>query len=197
MFDGPLLPDDAAAVAFVLQMIDMENLLSLLGTPGKVTDAPNALDLQLAEGGVEFRDVVFGYERGVSVLKGVSGWFSHSSTRELALLFCVWLSGVLGPRLDVQVRWQLGAAAIANRCAKHVASVQEPALLAETSPLIPVLWCCCAPGVFQGPWRQHCGLRWCNRQRQVDSHEAAVQVGGGVESAELVTPGVGGVRGGC
>jgi ATP-binding cassette subfamily B protein len=54
-------------------MIDMENLLSLLDTPGKVTDTPNAPELQLAEGGVEFRDVVFGYERGVPVLKGVSG----------------------------------------------------------------------------------------------------------------------------
>jgi ABC-type transport system involved in Fe-S cluster assembly fused permease/ATPase subunit len=55
-----------------MQMIDMENLLSLLGTPGKVTDAPNAPDLQLADGSVEFRDVQFGYERGVPVLKGVS-----------------------------------------------------------------------------------------------------------------------------
>lgn len=53
-------------------MIDMENLLQLLDTPGKVNDAPNATDLALAEGGVEFRDVVFGYERGVPVLKGVS-----------------------------------------------------------------------------------------------------------------------------
>jgi ABC-type transport system involved in Fe-S cluster assembly fused permease/ATPase subunit len=55
-------------------MIDMENLLQLLGTPGKVVDAPNAPALQLAGGAVEFRDVVFGYERGVSVLKGVSAW---------------------------------------------------------------------------------------------------------------------------
>lgn len=53
-------------------MIDMENLLSLLDTPGKVTDAPNAPDLALSQGAVEFRDVVFGYERGVPVLKGVS-----------------------------------------------------------------------------------------------------------------------------
>lgn len=53
-------------------MIDMENLLSLLDTPGKVTDAPGAPDLQLGEGAVEFRDVGFGYERGVAVLKGVS-----------------------------------------------------------------------------------------------------------------------------
>ena len=54
------------------QMIDMENLLSLLDTPGKVTDAPGAPDLLLGEGAVEFRDVGFGYERGVAVLKGVS-----------------------------------------------------------------------------------------------------------------------------
>lgn len=64
----PALP----ALSSNTQMIDMENLLSLLGTPGKVVDAPNAPDLQLADGSVEFRDVQFGYERGVPVLKGVS-----------------------------------------------------------------------------------------------------------------------------
>lgn len=53
-------------------MIDLENLLQLLDTPGKVYDAPGAPDLQLAEGTVEFRDVAFNYERGVPVLKGVS-----------------------------------------------------------------------------------------------------------------------------
>lgn len=53
-------------------MIDMENLLQLLDTPGKVVDAPNAPDLVLSRGAVEFRDVSFGYEPGLSVLKGVS-----------------------------------------------------------------------------------------------------------------------------
>lgn len=53
-------------------MIDMENLLQLLDTPGKVVDAPNAPDLVLGSGAVEFRDVSFGYEPGLSVLKGVS-----------------------------------------------------------------------------------------------------------------------------
>jgi hypothetical protein len=52
-------------------MIDMENLLALLDTPGRVTDAPDARPLALAEGAVEFRDVSFSYERGLSVLKGV------------------------------------------------------------------------------------------------------------------------------
>lgn len=61
-------------------MIDMENLLALLDTPGKVNDAPNATDLALAEGGVEFRDVVFGYERGVPVLKGVSHCSSQGAS---------------------------------------------------------------------------------------------------------------------
>jgi ATP-binding cassette subfamily B protein len=55
-------------------MIDMENLLALLDTPGKVSDAPGAPDLALATGGVEFKDVMFGYERGVPVLKGVSAY---------------------------------------------------------------------------------------------------------------------------
>lgn len=53
-------------------MIDMENLLHLLDTPGKVVDAPNAPDLVLSNGTVEFQDVSFGYEPGLSVLKGVS-----------------------------------------------------------------------------------------------------------------------------
>eukprot|EP00878_Enallax_costatus_P013753 GHUV01014384.1.p1 GENE.GHUV01014384.1~~GHUV01014384.1.p1 ORF type:complete len:619 (+),score=130.70 GHUV01014384.1:1438-3294(+) len=53
-------------------MIDMENLLQLLDTPGKVVDAPNAPDLVLSNGTVEFQDVSFGYEPGLSVLKGVS-----------------------------------------------------------------------------------------------------------------------------
>jgi len=67
-----------------LQMIDMENLLQLLDTPGKVVDAPNATDLQLAEGAVEFRDVMFGYERGVPVLKGVSGVGNSSSSNSIS-----------------------------------------------------------------------------------------------------------------
>eukprot|EP00879_Flechtneria_rotunda_P018678 GHRR01019601.1.p1 GENE.GHRR01019601.1~~GHRR01019601.1.p1 ORF type:complete len:623 (+),score=198.83 GHRR01019601.1:173-2041(+) len=53
-------------------MIDMENLLQLLDTAGKVIDAPGAPDLQLSSGAVEFRDVAFAYERGLNVLKGVS-----------------------------------------------------------------------------------------------------------------------------
>lgn len=39
---------------------------------GKVVDAPSATDLVLRDGAVEFRDVSFGYEAGLSVLKGVS-----------------------------------------------------------------------------------------------------------------------------
>lgn len=38
-----------------------------------MVDAPTATDLVLREGSVEFRDVSFAYERGLSVLKGVSG----------------------------------------------------------------------------------------------------------------------------
>jgi ABC-type transport system involved in Fe-S cluster assembly fused permease/ATPase subunit len=38
---------------------------------GKVVDAPTATDLVLRDGSVEFRDVSFGYEPGLSVLKGV------------------------------------------------------------------------------------------------------------------------------
>lgn len=53
-------------------MIDMENLLQLLDTPGRVTDAPGAKDLVLSKGEVVFDDVSFAYQPGYNVLKGVS-----------------------------------------------------------------------------------------------------------------------------
>jgi ABC-type transport system involved in Fe-S cluster assembly fused permease/ATPase subunit len=44
---------------------------------GKVVDAPTATDLVLRDGAVEFRDVSFGYEPGLSVLKGVRKEKNH------------------------------------------------------------------------------------------------------------------------
>jgi ABC-type transport system involved in Fe-S cluster assembly fused permease/ATPase subunit len=53
-------------------MIDMENLLQLLDTSGKVTDAPTAKDLVLSRGDVVFNEVSFAYDPAMAVLKSVS-----------------------------------------------------------------------------------------------------------------------------
>ncbi|GBF99523.1 hypothetical protein Rsub_11957 [Raphidocelis subcapitata] len=61
-------------------MIDMENLLQLLETRGRVYDAPNARPLVLRGGEVEFDGVCFGYEPARTVLKEVSFRAPPSST---------------------------------------------------------------------------------------------------------------------
>lgn len=54
-------------------MIDMENLLQLLDTSGKVTDSPTAKDLVLSRGDVVFDQVSFAYDPAMTVLKSVGG----------------------------------------------------------------------------------------------------------------------------
>lgn len=49
-----------------------ERILRLLDTPPRIVDAPDALELTEVAGEVEFRDVVFSYDREEPVLKGVS-----------------------------------------------------------------------------------------------------------------------------
>uniref|UniRef100_A0A7R9V3N9 Uncharacterized protein n=1 Tax=Chlamydomonas euryale TaxID=1486919 RepID=A0A7R9V3N9_9CHLO len=53
-------------------MIDMENLLNLLEKQPKVSDAPDAQELLVSEGKVEYDNVTFGYTPGNPVIKNVS-----------------------------------------------------------------------------------------------------------------------------
>ncbi|CAN5404564.1 ABC transporter ATP-binding protein/permease [soil metagenome] len=53
-------------------LIDMEAMFKLVDTPQEVTDPVGALPLQVANGAVRFEDVVFGYDPGRTILKGVS-----------------------------------------------------------------------------------------------------------------------------
>lgn len=52
--------------------IDMENMLDLFKEEQEVVDAPEAGDLVVKHGGIEFRDVVFSYIPERIVLKGIS-----------------------------------------------------------------------------------------------------------------------------
>ncbi|PAA64662.1 hypothetical protein BOX15_Mlig027497g1, partial [Macrostomum lignano] len=54
------------------QFIDMENMFELLDTKAEVADHPDAVDLNLGEATVEFRDVSFHYEPAKPVLKSVT-----------------------------------------------------------------------------------------------------------------------------
>ncbi|PAA69858.1 hypothetical protein BOX15_Mlig013304g1 [Macrostomum lignano] len=54
------------------QFIDMENMFELLDTKAEVADHPDAVDLNLGEARVEFRDVSFHYEPAKPVLKSVT-----------------------------------------------------------------------------------------------------------------------------
>jgi ABC-type transport system involved in Fe-S cluster assembly fused permease/ATPase subunit len=61
-------------------LIDMENMFELLATPPAIQDVPGARPLTLANGSVEFQDVVFGYSASAPVLKGVSFTAAGGST---------------------------------------------------------------------------------------------------------------------
>ncbi|GFR40137.1 hypothetical protein Agub_g693, partial [Astrephomene gubernaculifera] len=65
-------------------MIDMENLLELLGRRGGVQDAPTARELVVAKGELVFDDVCFQYDAGQVVLRHVS--FRGAGGRTLALV---------------------------------------------------------------------------------------------------------------
>lgn len=50
----------------------LERIFETMNTPAEIEDVPNAYDLPPIKGEVEFKDVVFGYEKGQTVLNGVS-----------------------------------------------------------------------------------------------------------------------------
>lgn len=52
--------------------IDMENMFDLMNIKPDVTDAPNAKDLELKNGQVEFRNVTFSYQPERLVLQNIS-----------------------------------------------------------------------------------------------------------------------------
>jgi len=51
--------------------IDMGAMFDLIDTPSEVVDAPGAPPLLVANGAVRFENVVFGYDKGMTILKGV------------------------------------------------------------------------------------------------------------------------------
>ena len=53
-------------------VIDMGAMFDLIDTPGEIVDAPDAKPLAVTRGHVRFEDVVFGYEPGATILKGVT-----------------------------------------------------------------------------------------------------------------------------
>lgn len=60
--------------------IDMENMFELLDNQPEVVDVPDAKDLQLDQGCVEFRDVCFSYDKERQILKNVSFVVPHGQT---------------------------------------------------------------------------------------------------------------------
>ena len=65
----------------------MENLFELLDRRSGVADAPGAQPLALTAGEVEFKNVVFEYERGAPVLRGLS--FRAEGGRTIAVRCCL------------------------------------------------------------------------------------------------------------
>jgi ATP-binding cassette subfamily B protein len=53
-------------------LVDMGEMFDLLEQPAEVKDKPDALDLNVTGGGVEFDDIAFGYDDARPILKGVS-----------------------------------------------------------------------------------------------------------------------------
>jgi ATP-binding cassette subfamily B protein len=53
-------------------LIDMEAMFKLIDTPAEIVDAPGAPTLVVDAGEIRFEDVVFGYDPGRTILKGVS-----------------------------------------------------------------------------------------------------------------------------
>jgi len=65
-------------------LIDMENLFDLVQVPSEVEDAPNATDLKVDGGSIQFQDVKFSYEPDRQILKGVS--FDVPANKTLAIV---------------------------------------------------------------------------------------------------------------
>jgi hypothetical protein len=108
---------------------------------GKVVDAPTATDLVLREGAVEFRDVSFGYEAGLSVLKGV---------RRQAAFFVV-----SGNEAKQQLH-SAGASAAVSVVVVIVVSVSGRAARIAIPPVLRRSVC---TGVLQRARWQRCGLK--------------------------------------
>jgi len=53
-------------------LVDMENLFSLIDEKPEIADAEGALTLPEHNGGIEFRNVIFGYESDRTILQGIS-----------------------------------------------------------------------------------------------------------------------------
>jgi ATP-binding cassette subfamily B protein len=53
-------------------LIDMEAMFALTDTPAEIVDAPDAKELVVSEGRVQFENVAFGYEPERIILKGIS-----------------------------------------------------------------------------------------------------------------------------
>ncbi|KTT74174.1 ABCB family ABC transporter ATP-binding protein/permease [Sphingomonas endophytica] len=51
--------------------IDMGAMFDLIDTPSEVVDTPAAPDLLVTRGAVRFENVVFGYDKGATILKGI------------------------------------------------------------------------------------------------------------------------------
>ncbi|KPA22282.1 putative multidrug export ATP-binding/permease protein [Shimia sp. SK013] len=53
-------------------LVDMGEMFDLLGQPSEVSDAPDAKPIKISKGRIELDNVVFGYDKDRTILKGVS-----------------------------------------------------------------------------------------------------------------------------
>ena len=97
----------------------MENLFELLDRRSGVADAPGAQPLALRGGEVEFKNVVFEYERGAPVLRGLS--FRAEGGRTIAV------------RCFGRCFWPL----LGFRCLPFAACAAAACPTAPPSPLLP------------------------------------------------------------
>ncbi|XP_050524604.1 ATP-binding cassette sub-family B member 6 [Daktulosphaira vitifoliae] len=81
---GPLNYFGTFYRAIQKNFVDMENMFDLMNVKPDIADAPNACDIALKGGQVEFRNVVFSYQPDRPVLKNVS--FIVPSGKTLALV---------------------------------------------------------------------------------------------------------------
>ncbi len=72
MFWGPILNLSNFYNQIINVMAYLERIFETMDTEPDVHDKPNAIPMKPIVGKVEFKDVVFGYEDGVQILKGVN-----------------------------------------------------------------------------------------------------------------------------
>ncbi|MDX1458570.1 MAG: ABC transporter ATP-binding protein/permease [Marinobacter sp.] len=65
-------------------MTNIENMFALLEVRPKVSDLPDAIDLQVRRGEIEFRDVHFGYSSAREIIRGVS--FTVPAKQKVAIV---------------------------------------------------------------------------------------------------------------